>query len=363
MNLRVPGPTPLPPSVIEAMSRQMVSHRGDEFATIFREVTNELKTFFQTSNDVLILASSGTGGLEAAVVNFLSPGDRILGVSIGYFGERFLAIARAYGATMKELEFPWGEAADPALIERELTADPTIKAVLVTHNETSTGVTNDLAAISEAVKPSGALLIVDAISSLGAIPLPVDDWGIDICVTCSQKAWMTPPGLAMISVSDRAWAAQREAQMPRFYMDLTQMKRAAAKGSTPFTPAVSLFYALKEALRLMSEEGRKNILQRHRRLGERTRQGIKALGLELFANENYASNTVTAVKVPDGIDGELVGQQLLERYGVAIAEGSGKLTGKIWRIAHLGYVSEDDIDQTVAALGAVLSQLGFRRGA
>jgi len=253
--------------------------------------------------------------------------------------------------------------ADPVLVERELPADPSIKAVLVTHNETSTGVTNDLAAISQVVKSSGALLLVDAISSLGAIPLPVDDWGIDVCVTGSQKAWMTPPGLAMISISEQAWAAQREAQMPRFYMDLAQVKRAAAKGSTPFTPAVSLFYGLQQALRLMAEEELENIFRRHRRLGERTRQGVKALGLELFANESYASDTITAVKVPDGIDGGLVRRQLLERHGVAIGDGSGKLAGKIWRIAHMGYVSEANIDQAVAALGAVLFQPGFRGSA
>jgi len=356
MNFRVPGPTPVPPEVMAAMQRQMINHRSKEFAEIFRRVTAGLQHFFHTESDVLIFATSGTGGLEAAVVNTLSPGDRVLGVSIGYFGERFLAIARAYGAEVRELAFPWGKAADPSVIREELQRDPEIKAVLVTHNETSTGVVNDLETIAQVVRGTPALLVVDAISSLGAVPLPMDEWGVDVLITGSQKAWMIPPGLAMVGISPRAWAAHKSARMPRFYFDFTAAKQLAARGSVPFTPAISLFYGLDKALELMAEEGREAIFERHRRVGERARQGVKGLGLELLAEERYASNTVTAIKVPEEMDGELVLERLLEEHGVALGGGPGKMAGRLWRIGHLGWVQEADIDGVMAALGAVLSR-------
>jgi len=227
--LRIPGPTPCPPEVLQAMAWPMINHRGPEFKRILYDVTDKLKQAFQTKNDVLLLTGSGTGGLEAAIVNTLSPGDKVLSVSIGVFGNRFANIARQFGAEVAAIEMEWGKAADPETVRQALQANPAVKAVLVTHNETSTGVTNDLGAISQVVKESGKLLLVDAISSLGSIDLPVDAWHCDVVVTGSQKGWMVPPGLAMVSVSPEAWQAHSEARMPRFYWDFTQAKNFLEK--------------------------------------------------------------------------------------------------------------------------------------
>ena len=358
MNLRVPGPTPLPPAVLAAMNRQMISHRGEDFAYLFAEVREGLANVFQTQNDVLILVASGTGGMEAAIVNFLSPGDHVLAISVGYFGDRFVSIARAHSAQVTELVFPWGQAAVPERIAQALAADPKIRAVLITHNETSTGVTQDLPKLSQVIRERQpeTLILVDAISSLAALPLLTDEWGIDVVVTSSQKAFMTPPGLAFVSVSPRAWEAYRTAQMPRFYMDLGRMKeRADSTSSHPFTPAVSLFYALAEALRLIKEEGLDNIFQRHQEIGQFVRSKVKDLGLELFADPRYASNTVTAIVVPEGINADRVLKTLKDDYGVLLATGPGKLQGKIWRIGHMGYVSRADVEEVMVALEEVLT--------
>ncbi|GIW08986.1 MAG: class V aminotransferase [Dehalococcoidia bacterium] len=359
MNLRIPGPTPCPEPVLQAMTRQMVDHRGPEFKEILLRVTDRLKHFFQTQNDLLILTAAGTGGLEAAIVNFLSPGDRVLAVSIGVFGDRFAKIAETYGADVRRLRFPDGTAADPEQVAAALAEDPNIVAVTVTHNETSTGVTNDIAAIARVVKGAGKLLLVDAVSSLSAIDLPVDALELDVVVSGSQKGWMVPPGLSFISVSPVAWEANARARMPRFYLDLLGAKKSLDRGQTPWTPAVSVFYALDAALELMLAEGLPAIVERHRRVAERTRQGVKALGLKLLADERYASNTVTAVLAPDGVEVRPLRAALRER-GVVVAGGQGALEGKIFRIGHLGYVSEADIDQTLAALREVLPQVGFR---
>ena len=361
MNLRIPGPTPVPEAVLSAMAKQMINHRGPEFGQLIAKVTGQLKGFFQTDNDLFILTAAGTGGMEAALVNVLSPGDRVLAVSIGVFGDRFANIAKAFGADVVKLDFPWGAAADPAVVESKLKGDPTIKAVLVTHNETSTGVTNDLESISRVVKAQGKLLVVDAISSIGAVDLPVDKWQCDVVVTGSQKAWMVPPGLTMVSVSPQAWEAIDRATMPRMYWDLKAAKRYLERGQTPWTPAVSQFFALSAALDMMAEEGLPSILARHRAIGDYTRAGLKARGLELFpADERYASNTVTAFKIPQGIAGsELVKKMRAER-GVVISGGQLSLADKIARIGHLGYVSKEDIDGVFEALDAVLPELGFK---
>lgn len=360
MKLRIPGPTPCPPAVLEAMGREMIGHRDEAFLEMFHRVTQGLKEFFKTDGDVLILTCSGTGGMEAAVVSTLSPGDKVLAVSVGSFGDRFAQIARAYGADVRPLNFEWGEPAEPEEIAKALRADPDIKAVLVTHNETSTGLTNDLEAIGRTVREFDKLLIVDAISSIGAIPLPVDEWGCDVVVSGSQKSWMIPPGLAMVSMNQRAWQANAQAKMSRFYLDLGRHKTYGARGETPWTPAVSCFYALDVALGLMKQEGLENILARHQRVGERCREGIKSLGLTLLPKESHVSNTVTAVNVPEGIDAEDIRGRLLEDHDILVAEGQGKLQGRIFRIGHLGYVDVADIDDVITALADVLPKVGFK---
>jgi aspartate aminotransferase-like enzyme len=359
-HLRIPGPTPCPSQVLQTMTRQMINHRGVEFGQILNKVTANLKRLFQTKGDVFLLTSAGTGGLEAAIVNTLSPGDKVLSVSIGAFGERFATIAQQFGAEVTPLQFEWGKAADVDAVRQALKAEPGIKAVLVTHNETSTGVTNDLASISSVVKEFDKLLLVDAISSLGSINLPVDDWHCDVTVTGSQKGWMAPPGLAMVSVSPEAWQAHAKAKMPRFYWDFAHARSYLEKGQTPWTPALSTVFALEVSLEMMLKEGLPNIIARHARVGNATRAGVKSLGLSLFADENYASNTVTAVAASDGLDSKKMLKILREEHQVVLGGGQQRLDGKIFRIGHLGWVTESDIETVISALKVVLPQAGFR---
>jgi len=360
VNLRIPGPTPCPPQVLEATAKPMIDHRSPQFAELLNDVVRRLKWFYKTQGDVLILTASGTGGMEAAVVNTLSPGDKVLAVTIGAFGDRFAAIAQTYGAEVVRLEYEWGKAADPEDIRRSLQEDPAIKAVLVTHNETSTGVTNPLPEIARVVKEHEKLLLVDAVSSLGALPVETDAWGLDVVVTGSQKGWMVPPGLAFVSMSQEAWNAYTKAKMPRFYLDLGRHKDYLERGQTPWTPALSILYGLQVALQMMGEEGLEKIIARHAYIGRLTREGVKALGLNLLADEAYASNTVTAVKVPAGIDVRTLRRLLQEEHGVVVAGGQGKLQGQIFRIGHLGWVTEDDVRQVLDALAQVLPKVGFQ---
>ena len=355
MQLRIPGPTPCPEEVLQAQTRQMINHRGNDFRGLMRKVTEQLKRCFQTKGDVLILTGSGTAGLEAAIVNVLSPGDAVLAVSIGSFGDRFADIAQRYGADVKKLSFEWGLPADPDKIRQALEEAPAIKAVLVTHNETSTGVTNDLASISRVIREFDKLLLVDGVSSIGSIDLPVDEWGCDVAVTGSQKGWMCPPGLAMISMNQRAWQAYDKARMPRFYLDLGKARKfLEEKGETPWTPAVSTFYALSVALDMVERETLPKIFARHSRTARAARDGIKSLGLSLFPQEAYASNTVTAIRGPEGVDLKKLLQILREEHGVVLSGGQGKLDGKIFRIGHLGWVTEADMAEVVAALKSAL---------
>jgi aspartate aminotransferase-like enzyme len=333
----------------------MINHRGKEFGVMIRKITEQLKRCFQTKGDVLILTGSGTGGMEAAVVNTLSLGDRVLCVSIGYFGERFADIARAYGADVKMLPFEWGAAADPEAVRQALKADPAVKAVLVTHNETSTGVTNDLASIAKVVKEFDKLLLVDGVSSVGSINLPVDEWQCDVVVTGSQKGWMTPPGLAMVSMSQKAWQAYDKAKMPRVYWDLGRARKILdEKGQTPWTPAVSTFYALDVGLDLIEKEKLPNVFARHDRAAKAARDGAKSLGLSLFPKESCASNTVTAINIPQGVDAKKLLQIMREEYGVVLSGGQQKLEGKIFRIGHLGWVTEADMAEVTSALKKAL---------
>ncbi len=330
-NLRIPGPTGLPPTVREAGGRQMVNHRGEEFKALLRRVSEGMKPFFGTSSDVIMLTCAGTGALEAAVVNTLSPGDPVLAVTIGAFGDRFAKIAEVYGASVTRLEVEWGRAAEAAEVGRLAGSIPGLRAVLLTHNETSTGVTNDIPALAAAVRAAApeALILVDAISALGAVPFAMDEWGLDLVVTGSQKAWMSAPGMAMAAVGPRAWAAGESARMPRFYLDLKRHRDSAASGETPWTPAVAVMYQVDEGLRLMQAEG-DGVFTRHAACQAMTRAGLRAIGFELLAADDVASKTVTAARVPDGVDWSAFNKALKAR-GLVVAGGQGKLKGHIFR--------------------------------
>jgi aspartate aminotransferase-like enzyme len=359
-NLRIPGPTPVPTDILEAVGRPMVDHRGRPFAALIRRSVERLKEFFQTKQEVLIYTTSGTGGMEAAVVNTLSPDDKVLAITIGAFGDRFVKIAETFGAQVTVLPYEWGEAANPEDVRKALAADPEIKAVLVTHNETSTGVTNPLEEIAKVVREADRLLLVDAISSLGAIPCNMDGWGLDVVVTGSQKGWMVPPGLAFIALSERGWQANESARMPRFYMDVGKHRDFLEKGQTPWTPAVSIYYGLDVALEKMAAEGMESVYARHAKIGQMVREGVKALGLELLAvDERYASNTVTAIKCPEGVEVAALRRTLEDEYGVVLAGAQAKLAGKAFRIGHLGLVSEDDIHHALDALAEALPKVGY----
>jgi aspartate aminotransferase-like enzyme len=350
-NLRIPGPTALPPTVREAGARQMINHRGPEFAAMLGRILTGVKPYFGTTSDVAMITTAGTGGLEAAVVNTLSPGDRVLGVSIGSFGDRFAKIARTYGADVTKIEVEWGHAADPAELHAELQRDRDYKAVLLTHNETSTGVMNpigDLAAVVHDVAPD-ALILVDSVSGLGAVPFQMDAWGVDVVVTGSQKAWMAAPGLAMIAASGRAWKAMESATMPRVYLDLRAHRESHAAGQTPFTPAIAVVYQVDEGIRLMTAEGADGVFARHEACAAAARAGLTALGFELFADPPFASKTVTAALIPDDLDWKAFNGEI-KRRGVVLAGGQGKLTGKIFRLGHLGSVTLEEILGAVSVL-------------
>ncbi len=359
MQLRIPGPTPCPAEVLQSMTKEMINHRDREFSSIFLRVTEKLKKFFQTKNDVFVLTCSGTGSMEAAVVNTLSPGDEVLAVSCGYFGERYGEMAEAYGAKVRWLRFEWGEGADPDAIKKALDSSPGIKAVLVTHNETSCGMMNKLEAISKVVKGYNKLLLVDAISSLGSAELPVDKWDCDVVATASQKGWMAPPGVAMVSVSPAAWEANARAKMPRVYFDFGKARTFAQKGQTPWTPAVSTIFALDKSLEIMDREGQEKVIARHKRVAEMTRKGVKDMGLSILPKEEFASPTVTAVKAPPGLEVKKFLNLLLDKYGIALAGGQDRLEGKIFRIGHLGKVEEKDIDEVLAGVRKALPEAGY----
>ncbi len=357
-NLRIPGPTALPPSVREAGGRQMINHRGDEFRAMLHRIEDGMKPFFGTEHDVVLLTCAGTGALEAAVVNVLSPGDPVLSVSMGAFGDRFAKVAEVYGAAVTRLEVEWGEAAVPQDVRTAAGSIPGLRAVLLTHNETSTGVTNRIGDLARAVREVApdALILVDAISALGAVPFTMDDWDLDLVVTGSQKAWMAAPGMSMAAVGPRAWAAAETARMPRFYLDLKRHRDSAVNGETPWTPAVAVMYQIDEGLRLMQAEG-EGVFARHEACAAMARAGLRAIGFELLADDSVASRTVTAVRVPDGLDWKACNADARAR-GLVLAGGQGKLKGKIFRIGHLGSVTTDDV---LAAIG-VLEEVAIRNG-
>jgi aspartate aminotransferase-like enzyme len=362
-NLRIPGPTPLPDRVREASARQMVNHRGPEFRELITRVTGRLKTAFRTENDLLILTASGTGAMEAVIVNHLSAGDPVLAVSIGSFGDRFAKIATTYGADVRKLDVEWGRAADPDEIGTALRAmtreGRPARAILLTHNETSTGVENplgDLAAVTREVSPE-TLILVDAISGLGAVPFETDGWGLDVVATGSQKSWMSPPGLAMVSVGERAWAAAENAKMPRFYFDLAKARKLLATGETPWTPAVGVLFAMDEALSMLEAEGYESIFARHAACAAAARAGLAELGFRLFADPAHASKTVTSAWMPEGTEWSALNREMRSR-GLVVAGGQDRLTGQIMRIGHLGDVDVDHVLAAIEVIGDAAAALG-----
>ena len=361
MNLRIPGPIPVPDDILDEMSRPMINHRGPEYKDLLFSTTDRLKRVFETKGDVWIITGSGTAAMEAAVVNTLSPGDKVINATIGVFGNRFTDIASVFGADVITLSFPFGEAIDLDILRKTLEDNPDTKAVMVTHNETSTGVANDLEAVAGVVKGEfDKLILVDGISSVASIPISTDAWGLDVVATASQKGWMLPPGFAFLSFGERAWQSHAEAKMPRFYFDVAQYKKYYEIGQPPFTPSVSVMFALDVALDQLLSEGMGTVYERHAAIGQFTRDGVKKLGLDLFPrDESTASNTVTAVSVPDGVDAAALVANLRTEHGVVISGGQASLAGKIFRIGHMGRTTEDEIQDVLDALEDVLPGVGF----
>ncbi|NET01063.1 MAG: alanine--glyoxylate aminotransferase family protein [Sphaerospermopsis sp. SIO1G1] len=359
--LMIPGPTPVPEAALLALAKHPIGHRTAEFSNMIGEVTENLKWLHQTENDVLTLNVSGTGAVEAGIINFLSPGDRILVGSNGKFGERWVEVGKAFGLNVEAITAEWGKPLDPAQFAEKLQADTNkeIKAVILTHSETSTGVLNDLATINSHVKAHGeALIIVDAVTSLGAYNVEVDVLGLDVVASGSQKGYMIPPGLGFVSVSPKAWEAYKTAKLPKYYLDLGKYRKATAKNSTPFTPPINLIVALHTTLGMMKKEGLESIFSRHERQKNATRAAIKALNLPLFAPDEYASPAITAVSVP-GMEADKIRSAMKKRFDIALAGGQDHLSNKIFRIGHLGFVSDRDILSCIASLEVVLAELGY----
>ena len=354
-NLRTPGPTPIPPEVREAQAQQMVDHRGTEFGELLRETSAGLAELIGSSGEVFLLTGSGSGAMEAAVVNTLSPGDRVLCVTIGSFGDRFAKIAGAFGAEVDLLEVEWGRSADPAELRRALDEGEPYRAVLVTHNETSTGVANPLHDLAEVVRaaPGAPLLLVDGISGLGAMPFEMDAWGIDLVISASQKAWMASPGVAIAALGPRAVEAGETARMPRVYWDFAEARQWAAKGQTPWTPAISVLYGLRVGVARLREEGRERTWHRHAAIAAGVAAGLESLGLRLVAAPADRSATVTAAWLPDGIEWAPFNADM-RADGLVIAGGQGKWTGKILRFGHMGEVGIDEMAEALELMAGVL---------
>jgi aspartate aminotransferase-like enzyme len=357
LSLITPGPTPLPPAVAAALAEPLLHHRSPDFKALLGETLERLSRVFATSREVLMFAGSGTTAMESAVSNLLSAGDPVVVATAGNFGDRWAKICRSFGLDVTLVEQPWGERLDPGRIA---AAAAGARAVYVTHSETSTGVVHDVRAIAEAVAPTGAMLVVDAVSSLGGVEMATDAWGIDVVVSGSQKALMAPPGLAFAAVSDRAWAASASARLPRFALDWATTRDAQRGGSTAFTPPVTLVAGLRAALRLLEEEGPDRIWANSRRLALAVREGVKALGLELFSPDDESSSMVTAVRMPEGIDGQQVYATLRDRHGIVLAGGQGPLRGKVMRIGHMGWMDGFDMITALAGLELALHEHGHR---
>jgi len=363
LTLMIPGPTPVPETVLKALGRHPIGHRSGDFQEIVRRTTEQLQWLHQTSGDVLVITGSGTAAMEAGMINTLSRGDRVLCGDNGKFGERWVKVARAYGLDVEVIKAEWGQPLDPEAFRRALEADTAkqIRAVILTHSETSTGVINDLQTICGHVKAHGtALTIADCVTSLGATDVPMDAWGIDVVASGSQKGYMLPPGLSFVAMSDRAWEAYERSDLPKFYLDLGPYRKTAAKNSNPFTPAVNLYFGLEAALEMMQSEGLEAIFNRHSRHRAAAQAGMKAIGMPLFAAEGHGSPAITAV-APEGIDAELLRKSVKERFDILLAGGQDHLKGKVFRIGHLGFVCDRDVLTAVSAIEATLQSLGLHQ--
>ena len=360
LQLMIPGPTPVPERVLLAMARHPIGHRSGEFQAIVARTTEQLKWLHQTSQDVLVLAGSGTAAMEAGIINVLSRGDKVICGDNGKFGERWVKVAKAYGLDVEVIKAEWGQPLDPEAFRAALEADSAkaIKAVIITHSETSTGVINDLEMINRHVKAHGeALIVVDAVTSLGATSVPVEAWGLDVVCSGSQKGYMIPPGLGFVAMGPRAWEAQKRSDLPKFYLDLERYRKAAEGNSNPFTPAVNLYFALEAALDLMQDEGLDAIFARHERHRRASQAAMQALGLPLFATEGYGSPAITAV-APANLDAEALRKAVKSRYDILLAGGQDHLKGQVFRIGHLGFVCDRDVLTAVAAIEGALVELG-----
>lgn len=356
--LLTPGPTPIPPEVAQKESLPILHHRTSEFGEIFSEVIEGLKYVFQTKDDCFLLTSAGTGSMESAVANLLSPGDEAIVASCGKFGNRWEKICKIYGTRVTKIDAEWGTAVSPQEIKEKLNKN--IKAVFTTHTETSTGVVNDLKTIGEIVDKTDAVLVIDAISGLCGQPLYKDDWKLDVVVSGSQKGFMCAPGLSFISINQKAWNLVEKSASPRFYFDYREMKKSIAKNQTPFTPGVSLIVALAEAIKMIKKEGLENVFKNTEKLAKATRAGVKALNLELFAKEDAACNVLTSAKLPENIDGDKLVSTLRKEFGISIAGGQDKLKGKIFRIAHMGYIDQSDLTVGLNGVETMLKRFGHK---
>jgi len=364
LTLMIPGPTPVPETVLKAMGRHPIGHRSGEFQAVVQRTTEQLRWLHQTSGDVLVITGSGTAAMEAGIINTLSHGDRVLCGDNGKFGERWVKVARAYGLNVEVIKADWGQPLDPEAFRNALEADTQkeIRAVILTHSETSTGVINDLEAISAHVKAHGtALTIADCVTSLGASDVPMDAWGLDVVASGSQKGYMMPPGLSFVAMSERAWQAYERSDLPKFYLDLGPYRKTAAKHSNPFTPAVNLYFALEAALEMMQAEGLEAIFARHARHRAAAQAGMKAIGLRLYAAEGHGSPAITAV-APEGLDAEQLRKAVKDRFDILLAGGQDHLKGQVFRIGHLGFVCDRDVLTAVSAIEATLHALGLHKG-
>ena len=355
--LFTPGPTPIPSEALLAMAQPIDYHRSEDTVTLIKDVLTKLKHVFQTENDVLFLTSSGTGGMEGAVANLLSRGDKVIVIRSGKFGERWADICTAFGIQVIPIDVTWGNAVEPQTVETLLTENPDVKAVFATLCETSTGVLHDIEALARLTRTRPTLLIVDAVSGLGADDLQMDNWGVDVIVSCAQKGLMTPPGLAVVALNQRAWDAVERSDLPKYYFDFRKAYTSGLEGSVPYTPAVTLLTALQCALNRIYEEGIRNTIARHSRLATATRSAVKALGLSLFAAS--PANTVTSIRLPEEVDGKAFINLMLDKHGITYAGGQSQLSGKIVRIAHLGWVNENDVIVAIAAFERGLVEIGY----
>ena len=363
LNLMIPGPTPVPENVLSSMSKHPIGHRSKDFQNIVQKTTDQLKWLHQTAADVLTITGSGTAAMEAGIINTLSKGDKVICGSNGKFGERWVKVAKAYGLDVRIVEADWGQPLDPYEFKKILEEDNNklIKAVILTHSETSTGVINDLKAINKEVKNHGkAITIADCVTSLGACNIQMDEWGIDVIASGSQKGYMIPPGLSFVAMSKRAWEANKQSDLPKFYLDLNQYLKSVNQNSNPFTPAINLYFALEASLTMMQKEGLNNIFTRHSRLQQATQEGVKAMGLKLFTQENFGSPAITAVE-PENVDAENIRKAMKADFDILLAGGQDHLKGKIFRIGHLGFVNERDIISVISALECTLDKMGKLR--